>query len=55
MATVYSIVNTLVSVCGVDEVQLSVNGDTKVEFRDEIELDQFFESDPQMLQEEGNG
>lgn len=54
-ATVYSIVNTLVSVCGVDEVQLSVNGDTKVEFRDEIELDQFFESDPQMLQEEGNG
>ena len=54
-ATVYSIVNTLVSVCGVDEVQLSVNGDTKVEFRDEIELDQFFESDPHVLQVEGNG
>lgn len=53
--TIYSIVNTLVSVCGVEEVQISVNGDTKVNFRDEIELDQFFKSDPGMLQEGQNG
>lgn len=53
--TIYSIVNTLVSVCGVKEVQISVNGDTKVTFRDKIELDQFFKSDPQMLQEGQDG
>ena len=44
---VYSIVNTLTTVCDVKQVQISVNGDTKVTFRDTLELDQFFEKEPE--------
>lgn len=49
--TIYSIVNTLITACGVEQVQISINGDTKADFRDEIELDQFFTSDPSMMEE----
>ena len=42
---VYSIVNSLISLGTVDKVQLSINGDTKVTFRDKIQLEQLFEKD----------
>lgn len=48
---VYSIVNTLTTVCDVKQVQISINGDTKVTFRDTLELDQFFEKNPKLMEE----
>lgn len=42
---VYSIVNSLISLGTVDKVQISINGDTKLTFRDKVQLDQLFERD----------
>lgn len=43
--TIYSIVNSLISALKSSEVQISINGDSKVKFRDKINLDQFFSWD----------
>lgn len=46
---IYSIVNSLVSVCKVQEVQFSINGESKVTFRDKVRLDQLFQWDDSYL------
>ena len=40
-----SIVQSVVAACDVSKVQLSINGETKVDYRGNISLDQFFEID----------
>ena len=47
---VQSIVRTIVEACDVDQVQISINGETKVDLRDNISLDQFFEVDNSLLE-----
>lgn len=45
-----SIVRSLVEACEVDKVQISINGETKVEYQDNISLDQFFEVNNSLLE-----
>ena len=40
---IQSIVRSIIETCSVDKVQISINGETKMEFRDNISFDQFFE------------
>jgi germination protein M len=56
MIPVYSIVDSLAEDCQVEKVQISVNGETNVEFRDDIMLDGFFEKNTDLirLQEESD-
>lgn len=48
---IYSIVNSLASVCKVKEVQFSINGESKVKFRENVRLDQLFLWDGSYIQE----
>ena len=48
---IYSIVNSLVESCKVNNVQLSVEGDMKITFRDNIKLDVPFEEDLSLVKE----
>lgn len=50
---IYAIVNTLVSACKVENVQFSVNGESKVKFRDEIPLDRLYQWDGSYIEKEG--
>lgn len=50
---VYALVNSLVATCGVEAVQISVNGETKVTFRDDIQLSRLFHMDQSLIEEEG--
>lgn len=43
--SIYSIVDSLVQVCQVDNVQFSVNGESNVKFRKDVPLDQLFSWD----------
>lgn len=43
--SIYSIVNSLYKNCKVQEVQFSINGESKVKFRDKVPLDQLFKED----------
>ena len=45
-----SIVRSIVEACGVSKVQISINGESKVEYRDNISLDQFFEIDNSLME-----
>ena len=47
---VYSIVNSLVSSCNVKQVQIAIEGDIKVTFRDSIRLDQLFEANEALVE-----
>lgn len=47
-----SIVKSIVEACDVSKVQISINGESKVEYRDNISLDQFFEIDNSLLEEQ---
>ena len=49
---VYSIVNSLASVCHVNRVQFSINGNSTVTFRDSMRLDQLFEPNQDLVAEE---
>ncbi len=49
--TIYSIVNSLVESCKVNHVQLSVEGDMKITFKDNIRLDAPFEEDLSLVRE----
>lgn len=42
---VYSIVNSLASLDGIDKVQISVNGDTSGKYRDDLDLSQMYQPD----------
>lgn len=48
---VYAIVNSLVDTCGVDKVQISINGETDVTFRETMRLDRFYEKDASLVEE----
>ena len=47
---IYSIVNSLVDACNIHGVQISVEGDTKVTFRESMKLDQIYEADYSYLE-----
>ena len=48
---IYAIVNSLVKSCGVSQVQIAIEGDIKVTFRDEMRLDQLFELNEALVKE----
>ena len=50
---VYSIVNSLIAAGNVQKVQFSVNGDSKVVFRESMSLNQFYEKNPELVEAEG--
>lgn len=50
---IYAIVNSLSATCGVEAVQISVNGETKVTFRDDIQLSKLFHMDESLIEKEG--
>lgn len=49
---VYSIVNSLAKVCRVREVQFSINGESKVTFRENMRLDQLFQWEEDYIQKD---
>lgn len=49
---IYSIVNSLVSVCKVKEVQFSINGESKITFKENLRLDQLFQWNQDLIQTE---
>lgn len=49
---IYSIVNSLVSVCKVREVQFSINGESKITFKENLRLDQLFQWNQDLIQTE---
>lgn len=48
---IYSIVNSLSSVCHVSRVQFSINGNSSVVFRNSMRLDQLFEPNQDLVEE----
>lgn len=50
---VYSIVNSLIAAGNVQKVQISVNGDSKVVFRESMSLNQFYEKKLELVEAEG--
>ena len=48
--TVYSIVNSLIAAGNVKRVQISVNGDSKVEFKESVELNQLYEANNELVE-----
>ena len=40
---VYSIVNSLIAAGNVSQVQISINGDTSLVFKDEVDMNQLFQ------------
>lgn len=48
---IYSLVNSLVEGSGVERVQISVNGETNVSFRNTVDLNQFFEENLALVEE----
>ena len=49
---IYSLVNSLVEGSGVERVQISVNGETNVSFRNSVDLNQFFEENLTLVVDE---
>ena len=49
---IQSIVKSLTETCSVSKVQISINGETKVDFRENISFDQFFEVDDLLVEVE---
>lgn len=49
---IYSVVNSLVEACQVTNVQISVNGETNIVFRESMRLDQFYEPEKSLIQEQ---
>lgn len=48
---IQSITNSLADTCGVSKVQISINGESKIQFRESISLDQLFEPDRSLVEE----
>lgn len=48
---IYSIVNSLTDACGVRGVQISVEGDTKVTFRESMKLDEIYHADYRLIED----
>lgn len=51
---IYSIVNSILNNCPVSKVQISINGETDVMFRDSITLNQYFTRNMGLVQKEEN-
>lgn len=49
---VYSIVNSLTDACNIRGVQISVEGETKVTFRESMKLDEIYQADYSLLESE---
>ena len=49
---IYSIVNSLVDSCGIKQVKISVEGESKMIFRETMNLDQFYEKNEDLIQQE---
>lgn len=49
---VYSIVNSLTDACQIHGVQISVDGETKVTFRESVKLDKVYQADYSLVEEE---
>ena len=49
---IYSIVNSLTDACNIRAVQISVEGETKVTFRETMKLDEPYHADYGLLKEE---
>ena len=49
---IYSIVNSIVDDCRVRRVQISINGENNLVFKDSIQLDQFFTKQTDLIQKE---
>ena len=49
---IYSIVNSIVDDCRVKRVQISINGENNLVFKDSIQLDQFFTKQTELIQKE---
>jgi len=47
---VYSIVNSLIDTCKVNRVQISINGQTEITYREEIGFDIFFERNMELIE-----
>lgn len=48
---IYSIVNSLTDACNIHGVQISVEGETKVTFRESMKLDQLYKADYSLMEE----
>ncbi|MGI6068831.1 MAG: GerMN domain-containing protein [Blautia sp.] len=48
---IYSVVNSLVDTCKVKKVQISVNGETNITFRETMRLDKFYEKNTEIVEE----
>lgn len=48
--TVYSIVNSLIAAGNVDRVQISVNGDSKFTFKESVDMNQFYEANMELVE-----
>lgn len=51
---IYSIVNSLAALSNIDQVQISVNGDTSGTYRDELELSRMYQPDYQLVDYKDN-
>ena len=47
---IYSIANSLIDAGNVTKVQISVNGETKLTFRESMRLDQLFEKNMELVE-----
>ena len=50
----YAIINTLCEVTGVNKVQISINGETGIKYRDQFTLDKLYERNLDCIQKESN-
>ncbi len=53
--TLYSIVDSLAQTCGVDKVQFTIDGESSVMYRGAVRLDQLFQKNTDLIQEESRG
>lgn len=49
---IYSIVNSLAETCGIQKVQISIDGDSDLTFRETMKLGVFYEKKPELVQTE---
>ena len=52
--TIYSIVNSIVESCKVEQVQIAVKGEMKLTYKDDIDLDKIFTEDLSLVRDSGS-
>ena len=48
--TIYSIVNSLTEISGISSVQILVNGETSITYKDNISLETIFQRNPEIIE-----